>query len=256
MKKHSLLIGAVDCVFYAVYDTYLHCLFSLQMQKKTKQNLRKHSTTPTSTVAPPLPMVTTLTTSHHPSPHSSTSSYPPFPSSPTPPHKNMSDPLAPPPAPSTSSHGDHTRLQKAHQTGHASHANRQRNKDHDRKDKDSGPPSHKRLSVDAPIPPAKRKNRRRKLSSSNESSTSEAPSNSSDFVQGSHPLEPAASLGALREGGGGGGRRGDGGGGGGVQGAGYPKMDGASSHSISPVNAVETAPPSNRGKRTSTTESR
>lgn len=203
-------------------------------------------------------MVTTLTTSHHPSPHSSTSSYPTLSTSPTQPQtKSLVDPI---PVPSSSSHGDHVRTQKTHQTGHASHTNqshRPRNKDRERKDNNKDVHAQKRMSVDAPIPPAKRKNRRRKLSSSNESSTSEAPSNSSDFVHasGHHPLEQAGSLVALREGGG---RRGEG-----LAAAGEDmlhsvpmgystKIDGTSSHSISPVNTIEPTAANNRGKRTST----
>ena len=45
----------------------------------------------------------------------------------------------------------------------------------------SGECPQKRLSTDNPVPQAKRKRRARKLSSSNESTTSEAPSNSSDL---------------------------------------------------------------------------
>lgn len=159
---------------------------SFQIQKKLKQNLRKHATTPTSTVAPPLPTVTTVTTAPQSSPHS----IPTFPSSSSPPHKDLTDPLPTP--------GDHIQSQKPHPTGHTNQSHRPRNKDRERKD---GP--QKRISVDAPIPPAKRKNRRRKLSSSNESSTSEAASNASDFT-GHPPLEQA---GGLVDGGGG--RRGE-----------------------------------------------
>ena len=214
-----------------------------QIQKKHKQNLRKHAATPTLTVAPPLPTITTLTASQSSplTPHSSTS-FPAFPSSP--PHKDLPDPLPPP-------SGDHLGGQKGHQTGNTSHGNqshRARNRDKERKE---GP--QKRISADAPIPPAKRKNRRRKLSSSNESSTSEAPSNASDFIHasGHQPLEQANANAALREG---------------REGRGlervaamrkreseiltavptYSKRDGSriGSHSVSPVPALET----DRGK--------
>ena len=113
-----------------------------------------------------------------------------------------------------------------------------------RNKKDAVP--QKRLSVDAPIPTAKRKSRRRKLSSSNESSTSEAPSNVSDFVQaaGQQALEQGRPLAVLGEAGSeGGGRRGDrvarreevlh------VAGP-YSKMDGGSSHVVSPVDVLNT----------------
>lgn len=198
----------------------------LQIQKKLKQNLRKHGTTPTSTVAPPLPTITTVTTAPQSSPHP----FPTFPSSSSPPHKDLTDPLATP--------GDHIQSQKPHPTGHTSHTNqshRPRNKDRERKDA-----PQKRISADAPIPPAKRKNRRRKLSSSNESSTSEAPSNASDFVP-STVQEQAGGLVVLRDGGGG--RRGE------KVGSDdmlhrpqtYPKLGSsrASCHSVSPVHELE-----------------
>ena len=197
-------------------------------------------TTPTSTVAPPLPTVTTITTAPQSSPLSSSS----FPSS-SPPHKSLPDPLHP--------SGEQVRPPKTHQTGHASHANqshRPRNKDRERKGKE-GP--QKRMSVDAPLPPAKRKNWRRQISSSDEGSTSEAPSNASDFVHGSGhiQLEQTGSLVSPRDGGGGGGggegrrvdkvaRRGDmlh------VTPAAYSKVDDGgrvSSHSVSPVHVMDT----------------
>ena len=250
MYNYTLYMYIVNAVqFVYMYNVHVYQCTRVtrvglsQIQKKHKQNLRKHAATPTSTVAPPLPTITTLTASQSSplTPHSS-ASFPAFPSSP--PHKDLPDPLPPP-------SGDHLGGQKGHQTGHTSHGNqshRARNRDKERKE---GP--QKRISADAPIPPAKRKNRRRKLSSSNESSTSEAPSNASDFIHASshQPLEQANAMAALREG---------------REGRGlervaamrkreseiltavptYSKRDGSriGSHSVSPVPALET----DRGK--------
>ena len=203
---------------------------TFQIQKKLKQNLRKQVTTPTSTVAPPLPTVATGTIT---AVAQSSPQYPSFTSSP-PHHKD----LAPDPLPV----GDHMRPQKTTGTHQSSHSGLG-NQAHRPRNKKDGPPQ-KRMSVDAPIPPAKRKNRRRKLSSSNESSTSETPSNASDFVHAvaHQPLEQARPLAAIGEAGSGGGRRGDrvarreevlh------VAGS-YPKMEGGTSHVISPVDVLD-----------------
>ena len=158
----------------------------MQIRQKHKQNLRKHVATPTSTMAPPLPSVSTPTTSQ-PSPLTSAPLPPPsfsaYPS--PPPHKDLTE------SNTTIVLADHLGGQKGQQTGHASQSNRPRNKDRERKD---GP--QKRISVDAPIPPAKRKNRRRKLSSSNESTSSEAPSNVSDVGHASshHHLDSTGAM--------------------------------------------------------------
>ncbi|CAI8040899.1 Protein AF-10 [Geodia barretti] len=213
-----------------VYCGYCANHYKKMIQKKLKQNLRKQVTTPTSTVAPPLPTVATGTIT---AVAQSSPQYPSFTSSP-PHHKD----LAPDPLPV----GDHMRPQKTTGTHQSSHSGLG-NQAHRPRNKKDGPPQ-KRMSVDAPIPPAKRKNRRRKLSSSNESSTSETPSNASDFVHAvaHQPLEQARPLAAIGEAGSGGGRRGDrvarreevlh------VAGS-YPKMEGGTSHVISPVDVLD-----------------